>query len=34
VSIAEVGVVQERGHEVDPRLDREDVAGHERQVDA
>ena len=31
---AEVGVVQERRHEVDPRLDREDVAGQQGQVHA
>src|SRR5687767_13857302 len=34
VSLAQLGVVQELRHEVDPGLDREDVAGHERQVDA
>ena len=34
VSLAKVGILEERRHEVDPGLDREDVAGQERQVDA
>jgi hypothetical protein len=34
VPLTEVGVLQERRHEVDAGLDGEDVPGQERQVDA